>query len=255
MSTLGRVALPAAAALVASFLGLPIVALVARALTGNASLDGSVIGALRLSLITTAFSLVLILALGTPLAWILARRRFIGRRLLEVVVDLPIVLPPAVAGLALLLLLGRSGPVGAIGLDIAFTTAAVVLAQTFVAAPFYVRAARGAFATVHRDLEDAARIDGGSDWDVFRRVTLPLAAPILTGGAILAWARALGEFGATIMFAGNVLGVTQTLPLAVYGEFQSSLDASVAAAAVLVGAAFVVLFGIRMARSVSDVTA
>ena len=249
MTTLRRIAVPVGAALIASFLGLPVVALLVRALTGNASLDGSVLAALRLSLVTTAGSLILIVALGTPLAWLLARRRFIGRRVVEVLVDLPIVLPPAVAGLALLLLLGRRGPVGGLGLEVAFTTAAVVLAQTFVAAPFYIRSARGAFSRVHRDLEDAARIDGGNEWDVFRRVVLPLAAPVLTGGAILAWARALGEFGATIMFAGNVVGVTQTLPLAVYGEFQSSLDASIAAAAILVGAAFVVLFGVRLARS------
>jgi len=243
-----RITVVLGAALLASFLALPIVALLGRALTGGAELDAGIIGALWLSLITTSASLVLTLALGTPLAWILARRRFPGRSLAETLVDLPIVLPPAVAGLGLLLLLGRRGPISALGLEVAFTTAAVVLAQTFVAAPFYVRAARGAFATVQRDQEDAARIDGGDGWDVFRRVTLPLAMPVLAGGAILAWARALGEFGATIMFAGNISGVTQTLPLAVYAEFQSSLDASVAAAAILVAAAFAVLFGIRLLR-------
>ena len=152
MTTLRRIAVPVGAALIASFLGLPVVALLVRALTGNASLDGSVLAALRLSLVTTAGSLILIVALGTPLAWLLARRRFIGRRVVEVLVDLPIVLPPAVAGLALLLLLGRRGPVGGLGLEVAFTTAAVVLAQTFVAAPFYIRSARGAFSRVHRDL-------------------------------------------------------------------------------------------------------
>jgi len=246
VTVMRSVAVPLAAALLGSFLALPIVALLVRAGTGGARLDGGIIDALWLSLVTTSASLVLTLGFGTPLAWLLARRNFSGRRLAEALVDLPIVLPPAVAGLALLLLLGRRGPLGFLGLEVAFTTVAVVLAQTFVAAPFYVRAARGAFATIHRDLEDAARIDGGDEWSVFRRVTVPLAAPVLAGGAILAWARALGEFGATIMFAGNVRGVTQTLPLAVYAEFQSSLDASVAAAAILVGAAFAVLFGVRL---------
>lgn len=243
-----RVAVPLAAVLLGSFLALPVVALMARALTGGAALEPGIADALRLSLITTSASLTLTLMLGTPLAWLLARRRFPGRRLAEALVDLPIVLPPAVAGLGLLLLLGRRGPFGPLGLEVAFTSVAVVLAQTFVAAPFYVRAARGALATIHRDLEDAARIDGGDEWAVFRHVTIPLAAPVLAGGAILAWARALGEFGATIMFAGNVAGLTQTLPLAVYSEFQSSLDASVAAAAILVGAAFAVLFGVRLLK-------
>lgn len=255
MNTVRGAAVAAAATLLAAFLALPVVLLVVRALTGSAALDGAVLDALRLSLLTTLASLLLILLLGTPLAWLLARGGVPGRRLVETLVDLPVVLPPAVAGLALLLLLGRRGPFGEFGLDVAFTTPAVVLAQTFVAAPFYVRAARGAFTTINRDLEDAARIDGGGDWDVFRRIVLPLAAPVLTGGAILAWARALGEFGATIMFAGNVAGVTQTLPLAVYAEFQSSLDASIAAAAMLVAAAFAILLGVRLARAgPSDLT-
>ena len=248
MSAFRSVVVPLAAALLGSFLILPVVALLGRALTGGGSLDSSTVDALRISLITTSVSLALTLLLGTPLAWVLARRQFPGRRLVESLVDLPIVLPPAVAGLALLLLLGRRGPFGALGVEVAFTTIAVVLAQTFVSAPFYVRSARGAFVTIQRDLEDAARIDGSDEWSVFRRVILPSAVPVLAGGAILAWARALGEFGATIMFAGNVRGVTQTLPLAVYAEFQSSLDASVAAAAILVGAAFAVLFGFRLLR-------
>ena len=246
---IGRVAVVVAATILVALLALPVVALLVRALSGDAALGDSVGAALRLSLVTTALSLGLTLVLGTPLAWLLARRSFPGRRVVETLVDLPVVLPPAVAGLALLLLLGRRGPVGSLGLEVAFTTFAVVLAQTFVSAPFYVRAARGAFGTVHRDLEDAARIDGSGDWQVFRKVILPLALPVVAGGAILAWARALGEFGATIMFAGNVAGITQTLPLAVYAEFQSSLEASIAAAAILVVAAFGVLFGLRLVRT------
>jgi molybdate transport system permease protein len=245
---IGRVAVAFAAAIAIAFLTLPVVWLVGRALSGDGSVDESVLVALRLSLITTALSLALTLVFGTPLAWVLARRRFPGRRFVDALVDIPIVLPPAAAGLALLILLGRRGPFGSAGLEIAFTTAAVVLAQTFVSAPFFIRSARGAFASAHRELEDAARMDGSGDWQVFRSVIVPLAMPVLAGGAILAWARALGEFGATIMFAGNVAGVTQTLPLAVYAEFQSSLDASIAAAAILVAAALAVLLGVRLIR-------
>jgi molybdate transport system permease protein len=199
---------------------------------------------------TTAASLALAVALGMPLAYALARRRFRGASIVEALVDLPIVLPPAVAGLALLLLLGRRGwlgePLAALGVGLPFTTVAVVLAQTFVAAPFFVRAARTGFAGVDRDLEDAARVDGATEAGVIRHVTLPLAASALGAGLVMTWARALGEFGATIMFAGNVAGRTQTLPLVVYGEFQSGdLDASIAAAAILVLAALGVLVAVR----------
>ncbi len=245
-----------AVALVAALvLGLPVAALVARSL-----LDGSLAGAagtpavldaLVLSLVTTTASLVLMVLLGTPLALLLARRQFRGSTLLESVIDLPIVLPPSVAGLALLLLLGRSGvlgpPLTALGVELPFTTAAVVVAQCFVAAPFYVRSARTGFASVDRDLEDAARVDGASERALFLRITVPLASSALAAGLVMSWARALGEFGATIMFAGNVEGRTQTLPLMVYGEFQSGgLDTAVAAASILVLAALGVLIAVRL---------
>ena len=243
------------AILAAVALGLPVVALVARAL-----LDGSlsrvagsrvVVDALTLSLATTAASLVLTIAVGVPLAAVLARRSFRGSSLLEAAIDLPIVLPPSVAGLALLLLLGRRGLVGeplhGLGIEVPFTTAAVVLAQTFVSAPFFIRSARAGFASVDHDLEDAARVDGASERHVFLAVTVPLAASALAGGLVMSWARSLGEFGATIMFAGNVAGRTQTLPLVVYGQFQAGdLDGSVAAAAILVLAAFGVLVAVRV---------
>ena len=182
---------------------------------------------------------------------VLARRQFRGKWLVEAIVDLPIVLPPAVAGLALLLVLGRRGLLGsaldAAGIDVAFTTAAVIVAQTFVSAPFFVRSARAGIAAVDRDMEDAARVDGASELGLFRAITIPLAAPALAAGLVMCWARALGEFGATIMFAGNVAGRTQTLPLLVYGEFQAGdLDASVAAAAILVVAALGVLLAVRV---------
>jgi molybdate transport system permease protein len=247
----------AIAILFALFLAAPVVGLVARAvLDGSLALAVSsrvVLDALVLSLATTAVSLVLTVVFGLPLAWLLARRRFRGKGWIEAVIDLPIVLPPSVAGLALLLLLGRRGALGepleALGLTIPFTTVAVVLAQTFVSAPFFIRSARTGIASVDRDLEDAARVDGATEAQLFRRITVPLASAALAAGLVMTWARSLGEFGATIMFAGNIEGRTQTLPLVVYGEFQTgSLDGSIAAAAILVLAAFGVLVAVRFFR-------
>lgn len=242
------------AALLALFLALPVATLVVRAaidgLLPAVAGSGPVVSALALSLGTTAISLILTVVLGLPLAFVLARRQFRGKWLVDTIVDLPIVLPPAVAGLALLLVFGRRGVLGSVlepaGIELAFTTTAVVLAQTFVSAPFFVRSARAGLASVDRDLEDAARVDGASERQVFTSVTMALAAPALAAGLVMAWARALGEFGATIMFAGNVAGRTQTLPLVVYSEFQGGdLDASIAAAAILVVAALGVLLAVR----------
>jgi molybdate transport system permease protein len=209
-----------------------------------------VLSALALSLTTTAISLVLTVSFGLPLAIVLARRRFRGSGWVEAIVDLPIVLPPSVAGLALLLLLGRrgllGGPLDVLGIELPFTTMAVILAQTFVSAPFFIRSARTGIAGVDRDLEDAARVDGASEPQLLRHITIPLAGAALSAGLVMSWARALGEFGATIMFAGNLEGRTQTLPLVVYGEFQGGdLDASIAAAAILVLAALGVLVAVR----------
>ncbi len=238
------------------FLGLPVVALMGRALLGERLLatasSTAVVDALILSLITTLASLILAVAFGTPLALLLARRDFRGKWLADVLVDLPIILPPTVAGLALLFAFGRRGalgtPLDAIGISIPFTTVAVVLAQTFVAAPLYIRSMRAGFASVDRHVEEAAQVDGASRIRLLTAVTLPLATPAVGAGLALAWARALGEFGATIMFAGNMEGRTQTLPLVVYSKFQSSIDASVAAAAVLVTAGFGVLVAVRLTR-------
>jgi molybdate transport system permease protein len=251
----GERSLIAIAALFGLFLGLPVLTLVARAIL-DGSLAGAVgspvvLNALWLSLVTTAITLVITVTLGLPLAFVLARRRFRGKGLLEAVVDLPIVLPPAVAGLALLLVFGRRGllaaPFELLGISVPFTVIAVILAQTFVSAPFFIRSARTGIAGVDRDLEDAARADGASERQVFRAVTVPLSGAALAAGLVMSWARSLGEFGATIMFAGNVEGRTQTLPLVVYGEFQGGdLDASIAAAAILVLAAFGVLVAVRV---------
>lgn len=249
------VSLLTVASLFALFLGLPVLTIV-----GQATLDGSlarsvgspeVLDALSLSVITTAVSLAISVTLGLPLAFVLARRRFPGKSILEAVVDLPIVLPPSVAGLALLLVFGRrgllGGPLEFLGVSIPFTTAAVVLAQTFVSAPFFIRSARTGFAGVDRDLEDAARVDGASERQLFGAITMPLAGAALAAGLVMSWARSLGEFGATIMFAGNVEGRTQTLPLVVYSQFQGGrLDSSIAAAAILVLAAFGVLVAVRV---------
>jgi molybdate transport system permease protein len=251
----GDRSLVALAAIFALFLGLPIITLVARAI-----LDGSlamaiaspvVLDALWLSLVTTAISLAITVSLGLPLAFVLARRQFRAKGWLEAIVDLPIVLPPSVAGLALLLVFGRRGllsaPLEVLGIAIPFTTIAVILAQTFVSAPFFIRSARTGIAGIDRDFEDAARVDGASERQLFRAVTVPLASAALAAGLVMTWARSLGEFGATIMFAGNVEGRTQTLPLVVYGEFQGGdLNASIAAAAILVIAAFGVLVAVRV---------
>ncbi|HEX5450931.1 MAG TPA: ABC transporter permease [Candidatus Limnocylindrales bacterium] len=246
--------LVALASLVVLFLGLPVVTLVVRAVVGGSLgrvlSTQVVLDALTLSLGTTAVSLVLTLVLGLPLAVLLARHRFPGAALLDAAVDLPIVLPPAVAGLALLLVLGRNGlfggPLQALGIEVPFTTIAVILAQTFVSAPFFIRSARTGLGGVDREVEDAARVDGASELQVFRQISVPLAAPALAAGLVMSWARSLGEFGATIMFAGNVEGRTQTLPLVVYSQFTAGdLGGSIAAGAVLVLAAFGVLVAVR----------
>jgi molybdate transport system permease protein len=251
----GTRSLSLVAGLFALFLGLPVVTLVARAIVdgslANAVASSVVLDGLSLSLVTTAVSLILTVAFGLPLAYVLARRRFRGKGLVEAIVDLPIVLPPSVAGLALLIVFGRRGvlaaPLDVLGISLPFTTIAVILAQTFVSAPFFIRSARTGIAAVDGDLEDAARVDGASERQLFRSITLPLASTALAAGLVMSWARSLGEFGATIMFAGNVEGRTQTLPLVVYSEFQGGdLDGSIAAAAILVLAAFGVLLAVRV---------
>jgi len=231
-----------------ALVGLPIAALTWRGLREHAWTfmpQAAVQQAIRLSLSTTAISLLLILLLGTPLAYILARRTFPARRLVNVLVQLPIVLPPAVAGLALLITFGRRGvlgpALGSLGIQIVFSRAAVILAQTFVAMPFYVRSAQVGFRMVDREVEEAALVDGATPWWRFVTVTLPLSRRALISGALLSWARALGEFGATILFAGNLPGRTQTMPLLIYSAFERSIDAAIWTALILVGLAGLVL--------------
>lgn len=215
-------------------LGLPLLALLLRA-AGNDFLTSAIsrdaLQALRLSLITSLVSVAISLLVGTPLAYILAGREFFGRAALQLLIDLPVVLPPSVAGLALLIAFGRQGIFGSlltpVGISLPFTTAAVVFAQTFVSAPLFVRSARVGFANVDPQLQEAALVEGANQWQMFRDVMVPLAGRGLISGAIMAWTRALGEFGATILFAGNLPGITQTMPLAIYLGFERNLDVAV----------------------------
>ena len=223
---------------------LPVGILLVRALAPSALatlLEPAATEALRLSLLTTGVSVALTVALGTPVAYLLARYTFRGRGFLDVLVDLPVVLPPVVAGVGLLLVFGRQGilgePLSDLGVDLAFTTTAVVLAQLFVASPFYIRALKLGFGSVPRELEAAALIDGADRWRAFWRITWPLTLPAFTEGLVLAWARALGEFGATIVFAGSLGGRTRTLPLAIYAGLERDLDAALALSGVLTVAA------------------
>lgn len=209
-----------------------------------------VVDALRLSLLTSVAAAALSLLLGVPLAWVLARVDFPGRRLIRAVVTLPMVLPPVVGGAALLFALGRRGLVGepvgeATGFLLPFSTWGVVVANTFVAMPFLIITVEGALNGIDRRYEAAASSLGASRLVVFTRVTLPMIAPSLRAGVVLAWARALGEFGATVTFAGNLQGRTQTLPLAVFVALESDRDTAVAISLVLVAVSLVVLVAMR----------
>jgi molybdate transport system permease protein len=242
-------ALAAAASVSLAFLLIPIVAIFAElsfgelvdGITSDVALD-----ALRVTAETNVVAMVLIVLFGTPTAYLLATRRFRGRSLLVTLVEIPLVLPPAVAGIGLLAAFGRFELLGqgfhAVGVDVAFTKLAVILAVTYVASPFYVRTAVAAFEAVDPDLVAASRTLGAGPARTFARVALPLASGGLGAGLALAFARGLGEFGATIMFAGSFQGVTQTLSLAVYQAFDIDFDLALAIGAVLVLVSALVLF-------------
>jgi molybdate transport system permease protein len=206
--------------------------------------DPASIDALRLSLETTAISLGLIVALGTPAAYLLATRRFRGRTFVVTAVELPLVLPPAVAGIGLLAAFGPRG-ITQTPIDIALTTAGVIAAQTFVASPFYIRQAQAAFAAVDPSLLEASRTLGSSAAGTFARVAVPVALPGLLTGAALAWGRALGEFGATLIVAGSFQGETETAPLAIYGFFSSDFTAALALSAVLLAVSAALMLSVR----------
>ena len=223
------------------FIGLPVVALLVRAGQQDGFLAGLsgdlVLQALRLTIVTSVISLAIVVVVGTPFALLLARRSSPALRVIDTFVELPIVLPPVVAGVAMLMAFGRNGLLGpalsSVGITLPFTTAAVIFAQIFVAAPFYIRAARIGFAAVDPAYEEVSQTLGVSPWATFWRLTLPVAWPSLLTGLTLAWARAVSEFGATIMFAGNLTGRTQTMPLAIMTAMESSLGAALALAVLL----------------------
>jgi len=229
------------ASLGVAFLVLPLVGLLVRAPWGSlwSQLTAPGVGqALRLSLVCATAATLISLILGVPLAWVLARSRARGRSVLRALVTVPLVLPPVVGGVALFLVLGRQGIIGrwlyeVAGITIPFTTPAVVIAETFVAMPFLVISVEGALRAADARFEDVAATLGADRWTTFRRVTLPLVAPGIAAGSVLCWARALGEFGATITFAGNFPGTTQTMPLAVYLALQRDPEAAIVLSLVL----------------------
>ncbi len=241
-------------------LGLPLLALVLRA-SGkdffSYALSPVSLSALKLSLLTSTTTVLVAIASGTPLAYILARWKFRGRTALELLIDLPVVLPPSVAGLALLIAFGRTGVFGRwlvpLGISLPFTTIAVVMAQSFVSAPLFVGAAREGFAEVDEKILEAATMEGANEWQIFRFMMFPLAGRAFLAGIILTWARALGEFGATILFAGNLQGKTQTMPLAIYIGFETELGVAIALSVMLMVVSIVLLGLMRSLERRTDV--
>jgi molybdate transport system permease protein len=248
-----RIVLVAATTVAFAFLFLPVVAIFLRISPGQlvAQLGSPVaVDALVVSMKTSVIAHVVIVGVGTPSAYLLGTRRFPGRRFAIALVELPLVLPPAVAGIALLAAFGRRGLLGeelaALGITLPFTQVAVVLAIVFVASPFYLRQAIAAFEAIDPAVVDASRTLGAGPFRTFRRVALPLAATGLGAGSALAWARGFGEFGATIMFAGNLQGVTQTLPLAVYAQLDQDFDLALAIGGLLVVVSAGLLLGVKL---------
>ena len=241
-------------ALLALFIVIPLAALIWRAIADPAFWPSMtkpvVLEALWVTLITTVATLLVSLAMGTPLAYLLARRQFPGKWLIETITDLPLVLPPVTAGVALLMAFGRRGVLGpqleVLGIELPFTMPAVVMAQAFVAGPFYIRGATLGFASIEPEIEEAAAIDGASTLQSFWHVTLPLALHGITSGIVLCLARAVSEFGATLMFAGNFAGRTQTMSLAIMAALESDLSAALVLAVLLVVMAAIVLITSRL---------
>lgn len=247
------VALAVLAAVGAAFFILPLIGLLARAPwpTAWGELTSSeALSALELSIVCSLSATAVALALGFPLAWVYARVAFPGRNLLRALTTLPMVLPPVVGGVALLFALGRRGLIGQwldqfFGIRLPFTVAGVVIAETFVAMPFLILTVEAGLRGMDKRFEDAARTLGGSRWTVLRRVTLPMVAPSLFAGAVLCWARALGEFGATITFAGNFPGRTQTMPLAVYIALETRPEGAIVLSLVMLAVSLTVLVALR----------
>ena len=236
------------------FIGVPVLALLIRAAVQEGFLSrlssDMALTALKLSLGTSAISMAFILLIGTPFAYLLAKNTSVFLRALDSLVELPIVLPPVVAGVAMLMAFGRNGilgpPLAELGVSLPFTSIAVIFAQVFVAAPFYVRSAKVGFQSVDTEYEDISQTLGVSPWRTFWQLTLPLASPSILTGFALAWARALSEFGATIMFAGNSPGKTQTMPLAIMTAMETSLDTALALSVLLLCTSIVLLTGVGL---------
>ena len=210
----------------------------------------TVLQAISISLRTTLTSLGIIVLLGTPLAYLMGRDQFRYKKALDTLIDLPLVLPPSVAGLALLMTLGRRGPFGSwlesMGIELAFSMAAVVIAQVFIAAPFYIRAASLGFASIDSEIVQSAQLDGASRWQLFKFVIVPLSRFALLSGMMMSWARALGEFGATMLFAGNFPGRTQTMPTAIYLGFERDLESALTLSVILIVISFLSLLVIKV---------
>ena len=208
-------------------------------------LSDTTIQALQLSIVTSIISIIIVVIIGTPFALLLARKDNLLLKFIDSLVELPIILPPIVAGVAMLMAFGRQGIMGpalsSVGIALPFTTGAVICAQIFVAAPFYIRAAKLGFQSVSTDYEDVSQTLGVSPWQTFWKLTIPLASPSILSGLALAWARAISEFGATIMFAGNLTGKTQTMPLAILTAMESDIGASLGLSVILLFASIIVL--------------
>lgn len=248
--------------LVTLYLFLPVVALflwTTPQLFFESVQDPVVIQALVLSLISSAVTLLIVITIGTPAMFFHSRTQYRGKTIIDTIIDLPLVLPPAVAGVALLLLWGRMGILGkylnVIGIDIGFTTIAVIMAQVFVASPFYLRQAKSLFEQLDRTYEATARTLGASPLRTFLTITLPLTAAGLVSGIVMTFARALGEFGATIMFAGNLPGVTQTMPLAVYTAMEGDYNVAIAISIILVIISVVIMMATRLLAKQREINA
>jgi len=243
----------AVASLTVAFLAIPLVGLLTKAPWSTLWTDltnPTAVDALRLSIICSLWATAISVALGVPLAWVLARTQLPGRNLVRALTTLPMVLPPVVGGVALFLAFGRDGLLGRLlydwfGIQLTFTTAGAVLAETFVAMPFLIITVEAALRTMDGRYEEAAATLGANRWTTFRRVTLPIISPSLVAGAALTWARALGEFGATITFAGDIQGRTQTLPLAIYLALQENESVAIALSLALLAISVIVLVSLR----------
>jgi molybdate transport system permease protein len=234
------------------FIAIPLLALFAHVsitdLLKNLN-QRQVIEAISLSLITSFTATFITLIFGTPVAYLLTQRQSRYYRLVDTLIDLPLILPPSVAGVALLMAFGRNGMIGgwlsAIGIEIPFTMTAVIMAQVFIASPFYVKAASIGFSAIDPELKQAASLDGAGNWRIFREIDLPLSRMALLSGSVMTWARALGEFGATIIFAGNFPGRTQTMPLAIYMGFEIDMEVALTLSVILIGLSFLTLIIVK----------